>query len=560
MSWNLRRKIKHVLSQEEGTIYKSGAEISVALVFPNTYYVGMSSLGFQTVYGLLNRRRDTVAERVFLPEKEDWTEYVRTRTPLFSWESFRPLYEFDIVAFSISYELDYLQVLRILEAGRIPLFSNERDETHPLIMVGGPVTFFNPEPLAEFVDCFVLGEAEEVISEIFDLYYQQRESGVRSREEILKVLSKIEGVYVPRGYEVNYDNTSGRIIQIIPQDGWPPKIRRRWVKDLNSWETCSVILTSRTEFGRTFLVEVSRGCARRCRFCVAGFGYSPFRIRSSSRILQLIEDKVSEENRVGLVGAAVSDHPEISFLSEELKRKKIKLSVSSLRIDSLSESLVDALAAGGARSITLAPEVGTPRLRKIIHKEMTDEEILKAVKLAVEKGISRLKLYFMIGLPREEETDLQGIIQLVEKIKETVFYTTRHKVGITLSINPFIPKPQTPFQWETMVPAKELGEKILYLRKTLLPGGNLRILSEDLHQSLIQAAFARGDRRLSGVLLEMHKGTSWKESWRNLDLKPEFYLSREYSREEILPWEHLELGPAKDLLWKERSQAYQQVE
>jgi len=558
MSWYLRKKIKNFLSQERGTIYKSGAEISVALVFPNTYYVGMSSLGFQTVYGLLNRRRDTVCERIFLPEKEDWPEYLRTNTPIFSWESFRPLYEFDIVGFSISYELDYLQVLKILEAGRLPLFSRDRDETHPLIMVGGPITFFNPEPLADFVDFFVLGEGEEVIPEIFALYYEQKKKGIKSKEKILQTLGRIEGVYVPGGYEVGND-TSGRITRIIPREGWPARIRRRWVKDLNFWDTCSVIFTPRTEFGRTFLVEVSRGCARGCRFCVAGFGYSPFRIRRASRILELIADRASGESRVGLVGAAVSDHPEISFLSQELKKRKIKLSVSSLRIDSLSESLVEALAAGGAKSITLAPEVGTSDLRRVIRKEMTEEEILQAVKLAVRKGISRIKFYFMVGLPREEEKDLRGIIELVEKIREAVFSIARgtdRRVEIILSVNPFIPKPQTPFQWERMVPAEELREKIAYLRKALLPGGNLRLLSEDIHQSMIQAVFARGDRRLGKVLLEMHRGASWKESWLRSHLDREFYLFRERSREEIFPWEHLDLGPIREILWKERLRAY----
>ena len=544
LTWQLKEKLQTIMEHEQGTmIFPPGTRQSFALVYPNTYHVGMSNLGFQIMYQQINSRGDTACERLFLPDKKTEPEYIRTNTPLMTIETQRSLYEFPLIGFALTFEMDYFNILQILSLGKVPLLANERGETDPFIIIGGPCATFNPEPLADFVDICIVGEGEEVIHDILDAYYKGQEMGL-ARGDILFKLAQIEGVYVPRFYQPDYKD-DGTISGIRHSAGVPEKVRRRFVADLDKYEAQTVIVTSDTEFGDMFLIEVARGCGRHCRFCMAGYCFRNPRVRSLDKLEAAIIKAKEFRSKVGLMGAAISDYPDIDALCQSVLHHGMNMSVASLRADSLTEDLVQALAVSKHRTITLAPEAASIRLRRIINKSITDEHLYDAIKMAVSAGIPHIRLYIMIGLPFEEQEDIEEIVTLAENIKNYM-ESLGSKGKLTLSVNPFIPKPFTPFQWMSMYPINVVKSKLKFIVSSLKKRRNIEVLVESPKESYIQAIFARGDRRLSTALLAAHKrggSKGFKQAMKENMLTEEHYLYRQWDEyNEILPWSTLDMG------------------
>src|SRR5438034_3062998 len=402
MSERLKKKFQGLLAAERGTVRKDwGGKIAVALVYPNTYAVGMSNLGFQTIYRHLNSLPDEVCERVFLPNPEDADEMRRSGTSPFSLESLRPLADFQMIGFSVTYEGDYINVLRLLAMASIPLRAADRGARDPLVLMGGVCAFSNPEPLAPVMDFVVVGEGEELVVELMAAY----RDGYRDRESFLTSLASLEGVYVPERYEMIHD-ADGTLADVRPRDGAPGIVTKRRLRDVNAFATVAAIKTPQAEYGHMALLEVGKGCGRGCRFCLEGQVYRPVRHRSVDTLRETVVAMAKAgEKRVGLVGACVSDYPWIGDLLKIVEENGLELSISSLRADSLTPDLVAALARGGHRTLTIAPEAGTERLRRAIRKAITDEQILTACDLVRAHGIPNLKPYFMIGQPTETLAD-----------------------------------------------------------------------------------------------------------------------------------------------------------
>src|SRR3989449_2510015 len=459
MSSSLRKKSQTLLAAEQGTVRKDwGGKISVALVYPNTYAVGMSNLGFQTIYRHLNAIPDVVCERVFAPDAEDAEEMRRSATPPFSLESRRPLTDFHLVGFSVTYEGDYINVLRLLAMAGIPLRAAARRAHDPLVLMGGVCAFSNPEPMAPFMDFVVVGEGEELVVELIAAYRE----GYRDRESFLTSLASLEGVYVPERYEMIHD-TDGTLADVRPRDGAPGIVTKRRLRDVNAFATVAAIKTPQAEYGHMALLEVGKGCGRGCRFCLEGQVYRPVRHRSVETLRETVVAMAKAgEKRVGLVGACVSDYPWIGDLLKIVEENGLELSISSLRADSLTPDLVAALARGGHRTLTMAPEAGTERLRRAIRKPITDEQITTACDLIRAHGIPNLKCYFMIGQPTETREDVEAIPELAARMLERlrILDPSGRPFGrLTLSISSFVPKPWTPFQWVGFDGAASLGAK-----------------------------------------------------------------------------------------------------
>jgi len=445
MSRGLKEKAEALLAAERGAVLKArGAEVEVALAYPNTYHVGMSNLGVHQVYSILNNRHDTACERVFLPDEADLPEYGRTNTELFALESQRPVKQFDILAFSVSFEQDYLNVLEMLRLAGIAPDKADRTGDDPLLVLGGICTFFNPEPLADIFDVVVVGEGEEVAGEFLDAYLANRDTG---RSGLLSVLCRVPGVYIPELYDAQYnDDGTVRERRALLAEA-PAAITKRSVSDIDSRPAATVILTPDTEFSDMHLAEVTRGCGRHCRFCMAGYIYLPPRNLSPEGGRAQARQADDSCGKIGLVGSALSDYPAINDLCSSIQGS---LSVSSLRADSLQPALIERLAKSGHKTIAVAPEAGSERLRKVINKGVTEADILRAADLVFGAGIPNLKLYFIIGLPTETQEDIDAIIALAEKVREVQLKHARPagRIGrITLSVNSFVPKPFTPFQW-----------------------------------------------------------------------------------------------------------------
>ncbi len=548
--------------REKGAIVKPrGGRTTVGLVFPGTYYVGMSSLGYQTIYRIINARADALAERLFLPDGRK--RRLEAGLPASIETGARPR-DFEILAFSVSFEHDYTAVADFLRLSGIPPFSRDRDESHPLLVFGGVCTFFNPEPVADFFDAVVVGEAEESINELLDEYVNVKSAG---RRELLTALSKIPGIYVPSLYTPAY-NQGGTISSFTPAPGAPKTIARRYVKDLDKFPARSVIVTPDTEFGDMFMVELSRGCGRHCRFCMAGYVYRPPRNRSLESVRKDIEEGGKLAGKIGLVGSAVSDWPWISELARELEARSQStgrgrptgFSASSLRADSLTPELA-ALVSRGNRTVAIAPEAGSERLRAVINKNISEEQVLRAVRTLIEAGVLNVKLYFMVGLPTETEEDIEEIIKLAGKARETMLASARGKgrIGtLSLSVNCFIPKPWTPFQWEPMEAADKLKDKLRRITKALGSLPNVAVTHDVPKYAFIQAALARGDRRLAKVILRASEnGEDWKDAFAKENLSMDFYAARGRNAAEKFPWDFLDTGIKKDYLLKEKDRARQ---
>jgi radical SAM superfamily enzyme YgiQ (UPF0313 family) len=483
--WKQTAAAKAVLSRETGTIHKDhGGRLTVALAYPNSYYVGMSSLALQILYRTFNRRPEVVCERVF------WDPPAAGR-PLLALESQTPVREFAVWAFTVSFEMDYFNVVAMLkQAGVVtsqtPLAMPGTRASRPLLIAGGPALTMNPEPLAPFFDAIVIGEAEEVLPRLIDIL--QEEVG-GDRERLLDTLDAVPGVYVPTRVA---PGPCGR------------RIERLWVRDVADLEPVSCLYTADTEFANMHLIEIARGCGRGCRFCLASYIYRPPRQQPVERILAWAKEGLAQRMAdgrppgIGLVSAAVSDHPQIDELALELGAMGCRLSVSSMRADPISVPLVQALAASGAQTLTLAPEAGTARLRRVINKTQSEEELLAAVELAQTLNFPQLKLYFMIGHPTETDDDVQGIADLTLRAKR-IF-----RRNVTINATPFVPKAHTPFQWLAMVPAKIIRARQNVLKRALAKH-QVTVNADPPEWAELQAVLARGDRRLAPVLLDLEK-------------------------------------------------------
>ncbi|MFZ6017353.1 MAG: radical SAM protein [Nitrospirota bacterium] len=540
MNRRLIEKADELLSKEKGTVYKDpGGRINIALVYPNTYHVGMSNLGFQGIYGLLNRMDDVVCERGFLPEISDINEYVRTHTELFSIESKRPLSRFDIVAFSVSFENDYPNIVRIFELSRLPLRSSERNSHHPLIIMGGVCAFFNPEPVADFFDICFIGEADEMLPEFLDVY-----KSYADRSEVLKKSVTVGGLYVPEFYSISYD-TEGKISGRYQSEGTPEIIKRRYFKDISMSNIMTSIITHETEFSDMYLIEAIRGCPWSCRFCVAGHIYNPLRKKELQAIRDEIKIALSKTKRIGLIGPSLSDYP---YIRDVLKIPEVDFSITSLRASIESAELVSLMK--GHKSISIAPEAGTERLRKVINKRITEEDIIETSKRIFDEGIETLRLYFMVGLPTETMEDIDGIINLVKKIRDIA-----PKGYITLSISTFVPKPFTPFQWHPMENLAVVKERLRMIKKGLLPIKGIKVFHDVPKYAYMQGFFSMGDRRVSKSLEEMSSIKDWTRAAALAGLNKDFYIFRKRGFDEILPWDFIDMGISKERLWIEYKEA-----
>jgi len=551
MSRKLIDKARRRLAAETGCSANPwGGRLAVALVYPNTYHQAMSNLGFLSVYHQLNSRDDTLCERFFLPDAEDLEEHRKTGYPLFSLESGRFLDDFDVVAFSISFENDYLNLPVLFDLARIPLFSAVRGDRFPLVLCGGVCAFLNPEPLAEIMDIFAVGEAEVLLPPFVEALCG---GTAVERPALLRRLAALPGFYVPSLYAVDY-HRDGTVASYRPSGGASPRVARQWLADLDRFATRNFVLTPETEFGDMALVEISRGCSRGCRFCAAGYIYLPPRERSLERLQVELEEGLCRRQKLGLVGAAVSDHPEIEALQRSILERDGKVSVASLRIDSLSAGEVTALRDSGHRTVALAPEAGSQRLRDLINKGIEEAQILAAVRLLAEGGVPNLKLYFLIGLPTEAEKDLEELLVLVGKIRQ-VWLEEGRKRGrlgqITLSVNPFIPKPFTPLQWAAMDGEKALEKKVRALRSGVARLPNVEMICEPLRGAILQAFLSRGDRRIGQILPLLAAGQGLKAACRAVGVDPAFYVTREREEGERFPWEVLDNGVRREYLWQE---------
>ncbi|MFV1951743.1 MAG: TIGR03960 family B12-binding radical SAM protein [Nitrospinota bacterium] len=553
MSHKLYKRAKGLLAGEEGAVVKDfGGRITIALSYPNTYYVGMSNLGYHKIYSLLNRKNDVLCERVFLPAGEEIDILEGSRTPLFSLESQTPVNRFDIVAFSVTFETDYLHILKILELSRIPLKSGERTDKDPLIIVGGICPSFNPEPLASFIDVAIIGEGEEVVPEMIEVLRQVHPH--EDRKEFIIRLSQIEGIYIPSAYHISY-TAAGEVASVEPDDGFPKKIRKRWLKNINKSPTTSQIITHNTVFGDMYLIEIGRGCGRHCRFCAAGYIYRPPRNYDLDLLLREGKKGLIYRERIGLISSAICDYPRIDELCEGLEKMGAKISVSSVRIDSVSERMIRYLVSSGSKLVSIAPEAGAADLRRAINKEMSEDGILNAIELIIGHGIPNLKLYFLIGLPGEKDEDIDEIINLTKKIKHIITKKGKEKkrLGImTISINTFIPKPFTPYQWEGMEDIASLNRKIKYIKAGLRRMSNIKVIHTLPKLGFVQGLLSMGDRRVGEILLAVHRMKGdWHRVFRELNLNPGFYVYRKKRFDEVLPWDHIDIGVKKEYLIEE---------
>ncbi len=559
MNYRIRQDFDTKLHGEIGTISQLRHDkTTIVLTYPNTYAVGMSNLGFQTIYGLLNECDNVCCERAFLPDAPLLPLYRQTHAPLCSLESKTSFTDADIVAFSISFENDYLHLLDILELAHIPLKAEDRNDYHPLIIAGGAITTINPEPLALFVDAFILGDGEEIVPQFVDTYQQY--APTCPKQALLKHLAAIPGVYVPSLYDVTY-RENGAIAAITPIGEAPPLLATCPLADLDAFPAYSRILTEQTEFGDMFLIQLTRGCPYQCRFCHTGYTQRPLRHLSFETATRLIEHGLQFRKKIGLVSPAVADYPHFEALYDFILERGGSVTVSSLRISACANTdILERLSRAGQRTITLAPEAGTERLRKIIRKNLSNELFYATIERIALAGIPNIKLYFLIGIPSETDDDIEALINVCRQCRDIMVQTMKSsgRVGtITISVNPCIPKPSTPLQWCGMATERELKQKLQRITRAFARIGNVELIAESPRMAVWQGILARGDRKIGDVLLQTksYQG-DWKKAFRQLQLSPEFYSYRERDAEEQFPWQHLQVGQSQQQLFEEYQQLF----
>ena len=523
----------------------------VAIVYPNTYFVGMSNLGLHIIYEEINLRNDSVCERIFLPEKKELEAYDKTKTPLMSVETQRPMHQFDVVAFDVTFEMDYFHIPLMLRHGRVPIMGKDRTEFDPIVIAGGPCATFNPEPFADFIDAFIIGEGEGIVSRVLDIIRDGKMEGL-DRHAILRELANVSGVYVPSLYVPIYSE-DGEFKGYHIAEGAPKTIKRHFEMLTSGGET--VVATNYTEFGAMYIIEVARGCGRHCRFCMAGYCFRVPRVRPLEILKEGVDRAEKLGKKVGLMGAAISDYPEVDELVNYIRSKDMRYSCASLRADSLTQAVVDGLADSGQKTITIAPETGSERLRRVINKGISEEHLQNAATLSAKSGIQHMRLYIMIGLPTETDEDIEAIVGLAERTQAHMA-EVGCKGRLTLSINPFIPKPFTPFQWMAMDNQKTVEKKLQYIKKALQKNRRIEVLVESPKEAYIQGVLARGDRRLGAVLAACaaDRGSkSFKAEMKAAGLDMDELNYRERSFDEFLPWSHLDMGMDEGYLemeWK----------
>ncbi len=540
---DLRQHYQHLRSEERGGYNNFRKPNKFALVYPSTYELGMSSLGVQVIYATLNSRADTACERVFVPESQYLRQLVMQKSPLFSFETQTALNRFNIIGFSVSFESDYVNIPRTLELANIPPLAEERTEWDPLIIAGGINISYNPEPVADFVDVFVVGEAELVVHQLmahFDEWRQRR----APKRELLETLSTAPGLYVPSFYEVTYQD-DGTIDAVSPKSGVSPQIRAGAVPKLDDVETCTHIHTPHTEFSNAHLIEIVRGCGRQCRFCVADYARRWPRHRSVEHTLALAERARGITDRIGLVGASISDHPHIDEIASGLVARGFRISCASLRAETVRAPLLDALADSEQGTITIAPEVATEKLQKVVNKAIPRERLYHVFEEALKRDILNLRLYFLIGVPHETPADVEAIVEMAKEMR-TILLPHAKRAGrmarISFTISPMVPKPHTPFQWVAMEPPKTIARKLDFLKREINRLGSIKVGSASARLAHQEAVFARGDRRLGKVILALARGTSWNQAFRQYGVLPHFYATRERPLQEVHPWDHLDLN------------------
>jgi radical SAM superfamily enzyme YgiQ (UPF0313 family) len=575
-NWSLEERARARRAQERILFPKKQAgDIRVCLVYPNRYNVAMGNLGFQAVYEIFDRHPGVVCERAFLPDKDDAS--LVTSGTLRSLESNTLVQDFDVIAFSVSFEMDYWHVARLLDLIGLPLTSREREGKGPLIIAGGPAVFLNPEPLAEFVDLFLIGEAEEMLPEFLHvlsahlsaLRTQHPSTELRAgpglRTDFLwNCATAVTGSYVPALYEPVYDGSV--LVELNYRGPGTGRVERRLIWDLNKFATTTRVLTDEGVFGDMMLVEASRGCQWGCRFCAAGYMYRPIRTRGVEQLKESVRAGLEYRQTIGLVGAEMASVPGLDALSEIAAEAGGRLSPSSLKADCVTPRLAAALARGRNRSVTVAPEAGSERMRRVINKNLSEPDILRAADLLVGEGVQDLKLYFMVGLPTEHIADVTAIADLTAKIRGRLCDAERARrrvANITVSVNPFVPKPWTPFQWEPMERISSLKQKLAHLRHELSALPNVHLDTESPREAYFQTLLSRGDRRVGRVIRAIHEadGDWWAviRAWQRDGIPgvphPDEYVHRRYGDDERLPWDFIDHRINKSFLWVERRKA-----